>query len=111
MIVVNFATLADFIAELGEEKEQIADRIVRWTTNRRPEQPEEISFQWEGWATAAAICKDGDYLYEICVPLGRESEQAGVRAGPENADKAADKLRESCRQLGLRLRPGKIEVF
>jgi len=112
MNVVGFASLDDFIGELRREKNNIADRIVRWHENRSPEQEEQLTFHLEVWATAIAKCEDNDYLLEFEAAAGRDSEIDGDRSSEasQRAATARAKLAEACDDLGLQLRPGKIEV-
>jgi hypothetical protein len=106
-------TLKDFVAELGEEKHRVANRVVRWHSLRNPEQQECISFEVGAWATAL-VGNESDpeaYLLECYMPCGRDSTKAKTTEGSDRAAKLRATLAEFCDDNGLRLRPGKIEVY
>jgi hypothetical protein len=113
MQVVAVAKLSDFIDEVREEAHRVANRMVRWHVLRNPEQPEQISFQVGAWATALLGTETDpeQYLLECFVPCGRDSVKLPSTEGTDTAGKARQMLAEACDDKGLRLRPGKIEVY
>jgi hypothetical protein len=109
MTVVEFASIDDFIAELRDECSLIADRIVRWHISRTPEQREGVSFQIDVWATALRKGGDEDLLLEFGQPVGSDSQHG--QPGTQGANAIRSRLAEACDDLGLKIRPGKIEVY
>lgn len=111
MSVVSIASLEDFIAELREFKHRVT-MPVRWHQVRVAEQVEAISFEVGCWATAmVGLDTEPDcYLAECFTPCGRDSKATGS-AGTENAAKCRQRLAEACDDIGLPLRPGKLEVY
>jgi hypothetical protein len=117
--VLEIKDLEALIDELKEVRHRIADRTVRWEVMHIPQS--EVAIQVGVWATA--ICrKDGsdtsseEYLIEFGRPVGVDDleiteSDGGGPVGTNNAAAMRAKLLEACDDLGLKLRPGKIEVF
>ena len=114
--IVQFGSLEDFIAELRaaevspRSNTKIVDKIVRWKVNRMPEQKEAISFQVDAWATAIVAEGESDYLLEFGLIVGRDSLTTESTEGTDAAKRLREQLATACEELGLSLRPGKIEV-
>jgi len=113
MIVIGFSTIIDFVAELKAERDNIADKIVRWQWVRTPEQPEQISFQVNVWATAIKRGGDIECLLEFGLATGRDRVQKNGTEGDGSraAEQLLNALEDACESLGLEIRPGKIEVY
>lgn len=115
MQVIQFKTTEEFIAELREEAAQICDKMVRWQLNRTPEQAEQVTFQVDVWATCLRIGGEADYLYEFGNVAGCDNtiseDPVQQTAGTDTANAWKAKLADACDDLGLKFRPGKIEVF
>lgn len=111
MTTVGFDNLDDFIAELRGERDLIADKIVRWQLNRTPEQAEGFSFEVDVWATAVRKGGDESYLMEFGNVAGFDNNEEGTTSGTDSAATLKAKLTEACDDMGMKLRPGKIEVF
>ena len=109
MMVVEHNSLASFIKELECEKDRIADKTVRWSTGRTPEQEEQVTFEVDVWATALRKGGDEDYLIELGQSVGCDDQERN--AGSDAAAKMMQELEDACDRLGLRLMPGKIELF
>ncbi len=118
MIVVQLTSIDEFIGELqrtavpesGEAPDaKIMDNMIRWRVNRSPEQREEVSFQVSVWATAILQETDADYLLEFGKALGSsEAKDSPVEIKVNGMESS---LKAACDLLGLKVRPGKIEVF
>lgn len=118
MPLVTFDNLAQFISELRDDPTKIAERTVRWHVQVTPEQQEAITFQVEAWATAIKLGDQIDTLLEfgnVAGSYGEPLEHADSTTpatstnGSDTEKKWHEHLVEVCDELGLRVRPGKIE--
>jgi hypothetical protein len=108
-MIVNLWSLEDFIAEITAERDSIADNIVRWMANQAPLQKEGISHQVEVWATAVRADGQGEpWLLEFGQVAGEVA--ADDSRGMVKAEELRFTLKTACDKLGLKLRPGKIEL-
>jgi hypothetical protein len=111
MNVVNYTSIDDLFSELREEATRVVDKIVRLQVARVPEQVEEISFEVGVWITALIKLDDDSYLLEFGASAGCDDTSAKTHTGSECAAHTKQRLSELCDDVGLKLRPGKIEVY
>ncbi len=113
MTVAQLSTIEDFLSELKEESSRVADKIVRWQVSRTCKQAEvEIDWEVTCWATAIINAEDERYLLEFGESAGDDCEgDDGHHNGSDQAGYWKQRLVEACDDCGLKLRPGKIEVF
>lgn len=109
MITVEFDSLEDFIAELRDGQTVVRDNLVRWKVGQTAEQAEAVTFEIDVWATAIVKLPEGEQLFEFGRSVGSDDASGAHGTKAANAMRAA--LAEACDDLGLRLRPGKIEPY
>lgn len=105
---VTVGSIQDFCSELRERSEDVQQRTVRVAIVREPEQREAVTFAVGFAATCVLNTSDGPCLLEYVTGTGSDG-----RSGEHGSSKAADMdrlLRETCDDLQLKVRPGKIEL-
>jgi hypothetical protein len=107
--IIQLSTLEEFIAELQAAPDQILDRTVRIKINRIAEQREAVSWLVVVWLTAIQKGDDADYLMEF----GKEIGSSKTKDSPVEAKVAGmeAQLKAACELIGLKVRPGKLEVY
>ncbi len=110
MIVVEFSTIEDFLAELRDAPQRIADKTVRCEIARTPEQAERVSFEVTIFMTSVQK-GDEQYLLELMSKVGTDQLDADDMSGSNAAYALRTKLEEHCDDLGLVVKAGKIEPF
>jgi hypothetical protein len=113
MNVVQFKSIDDFASELRRSATQIVDKIVRLERHHTPQDQDGMQVEVTVWATAIMALEQADYLLEFGLSTGVNRDAYGDQSkdGEKAADAIEQKLREHCDDLGLTVRPGKIEVF
>lgn len=122
MTVIEFKSLDDLLAELALEATCIADKIVRWQVNRIPIGNAGVRFGVDCWATALRIAPPDNglpgetYLLECGLPCGNDDLEipeadGGGPVGSNTAEQYHRLLVDTCDDLGLNVRAGKIEVY
>ena len=104
---IELNSLDDFLSEI--EADGVYQDVVRVRVDRVPEQKEQVTFALGIWVTA--LSKDAEWLYELGLPLGSEKGKRGAKGGAEIAQEMQDKLKAKCDELGITIRPGKIEKY
>lgn len=107
---IEFGTIEEFCEELREAAPDVLQKTVRLRIDRVPEQDEAVSFQVGVSATALVRTPDGDWVLEFGDIAGRDT----VGNGPAGTDRAREwgrLLAATAREVGLRVRAGKIEVI
>lgn len=109
---VETTNIDDFCSELAIEAEhgRIHENIVRVRIDRIPEQDEAISFEVSFWSTAVIDESGGQYVLELGLLAGRDT-QAEPNAGSETAADWEKRIQDVCEGHDLTLRHGKIEVI
>lgn len=112
-MLVHHKNLDDFIAELRDCQTTVADKIVRWQSGKLAKDHDEIEFEVAVFGTAIVGRDDADYLLEYAESVGIDRNAYGdiSTAGSERAKALRKKLQEHCDDMGLRLLPGKLELF
>ena len=102
---IEFSSVADFLGELHAEHRNIYQSLVRFRKEEMPEQDEAVTFAYGVWLTAIVKHPDGEALLECGIATGSGEE------GDVKAEEIRSQVAGECKELGLKLRPGKIEAF
>lgn len=117
---IVFDSFDSFCEEISERAGEFVKKTVRAITLRQPEQDEGVSFQVGFMATAVVGDGDGRELLELAVQCGQDVNARtrkgeiiveAIVTGSDGAAKLWAKLKTICEASGLRLRPGKIELY
>lgn len=117
---VVFDSFESFCQEIAEQSVAIRKKTVRFIVARVPEQEAGVSFQVGLMATAVVDDGNGGELLEVAIQCGMDEtgqKSRGQQVAPDKTDgsdgaaKLAAILKGVCEKNGLKLRPGKIELF
>lgn len=117
---IVFDSFESFLQEIAEQAEAVRGKTVRFIIARMPEQDAGVSFQVGFMATAVANDGDGGTLLEVAIQCGKDEAAQKSRgeivvpektSGSDGAAKLAAMLKAACEKSGLKMRPGKIELF
>lgn len=112
---VVFGTFDDFCQEVRKCAGTIRGGIVRVLTTREPEQSECLTFSCGIIATAVDDSSAEPTLLEVAVHTGKDEAETkrtkAVSSGSENSDLLKSNLASHCKEAGLEIRPGKIELY
>jgi len=113
-MIIEFDTLADFLDEIAVEASRIHEKTVRAQTVKAAEQAEGVSYKVAYTVTALVKSDDGQWLLQYYDLAGSDEPNRRTnphRAGSDQAQAWDSQVKETCDQLGLKKRPGRIEVF
>lgn len=106
-VVVN--TVEEFCSELRDTGQKVLGKVVRMRIDADPEQDEGLTFLISVWLTAVVAEDNGGvYLLEFGGIAGSDDAQGDN--GTEQAKRWESDVHAAAAELGLRVRPGKIEV-
>jgi len=104
---IEVTTIDDFCKELREEgsKKNVWQLQVRYRIDRTAEQDEEISFQVGIWLTAVIDYEEDRFILELALATGCDDQEG------YSGTAKAEEHQELCDDVGLKLRPGKFELY
>lgn len=102
---IEFGNVSEFLGELHADKDRILNKVVRVRVDEIPEQDEAITFTFGIWATAISGSGEERMLLECGVSTG-----SGER-GEAEAERLREAITDECKELGLDVRPGKLELY
>lgn len=110
-MIIHFETAEDFIAELTACANDVDRSTVRAEVAREPDQDEGITHTVGVWWTAmvADPATGQRHLIQFARVAGQDTKKHNTGTETANAWTAA--LQAAAAQLGLTVRPGRIETF
>lgn len=109
---VEYNTVDEFLQDLRDEKDSVWEKTVRLRIDKGPIDDNEVKHQVGLWLTAIVKKDSGEYVMELGAVCGIDMEDsAPERPGSELANRWKAIVKDTCKELGLKAKPGKYEIL